>query len=241
MEHITKTCNSNNFLTYGFRDKANYQIIKTRKKLNLSRFDLKINISGKKDLLIKDFELNLLGDHNIANATAAIVVALNLGIKINIIKKALKKFTGIQRRFTKIFSLQKKEFFDDYAHHPTEIKALLKGVRDVNKNRKIISVFQPHRYSRVNMLEKEFSTCFGLSDEVVLCPIYSAGETKIKNYNQYNFSKLISKNSQVQVFNINSELDLLNFFKKNLFDNELVICMGAGSITNWIRNISKKI
>ena len=95
----------------------------------------------------------MLGDHNIYNATASIAVALNLGVKINIIKKALKKFLGIQRRFTKVFSLGKKDFYDDYAHHPTEIKAVISSARYVYPERKIISIFQPHRYSRVKNLK----------------------------------------------------------------------------------------
>ena len=85
-----------------------------------------------------------------------LAIALNLGIKINIIKKALRKFLGIQRRFTKVFSIDNKDFYDDYAHHPTEIKAVLNSVRDVYINRKIITVFQPHRYSRINLLKDEF-------------------------------------------------------------------------------------
>ena len=90
------------------------------------------------------------------NASAAISVCLNLGIKINIIKNALKNFSGVQRRMTKLFKKNKNEFFDDYAHHPTEITSVLDGVSKVYKNRKIISVFEPHRYSRIMSLKKLF-------------------------------------------------------------------------------------
>ena len=85
----------------------------------------------------------MLGDHNITNSAASIAIALNLGINISVIKKSLKKFTGIQRRFTKIFSINGKDFYDDYAHHPTEIRAVLNSARHVYPKRKIISVFQP--------------------------------------------------------------------------------------------------
>ena len=126
----------------------------------------------------------MIGDHNITNATASIAIAINLGIKIDKIKKALKKFLGIQRRFTKIFSFGKAEFYDDYAHHPTEIRAVINGARQVNKNRKIISVFQPHRYSRVKNLKNDFASSFSASDEVVLCPVYGAGEKLTYNFSQ---------------------------------------------------------
>ena len=230
-----------NFLTYGFDKKSNYQILNLKKKQTYSIFDLKIKLTGSRILKIKNIRLNLLGNHNIRNSTAAIAIALNLGVKTEIIKKALKKFSGIQRRFTKVLSMDKRDFYDDYAHHPTEIKAVLEGARHVYKNRKIISVFQPHRYSRVKLLEKDFASSFKLSDQVVLCPVYSAGEKDLYKYNEEKFSKLISKNSKTQIINIKDQHDLKNFFKKNLFSDELVICMGAGSISTWIRKIAKEL
>ena len=183
----------------------------------------------------------MIGDHNIRNATASIAVALNLGVKINKIKKALSKFLGIQRRFTKVFSIGRREFYDDYAHHPTEIKAVINSAKEVYKDRKIICIFQPHRYSRVKSLKVEFAKSFKLCDEVVLCPVYSAGEKIKYNFNQNNFSKLIAKKSNVQVINIKNQIDLKNYFKKNLFNDEMVICMGAGSISGWIREIGSEL
>ena len=237
---LINKCKKINFLTYGFQKKSNYQIINVNKKLNYSIFDLKIKTKEKKVKKIKNIHVNLLGNHNIKNATAAIAIALNIGIKIDVIKKAIKKFSGIQRRFTKVFSIGKKEFYDDYAHHPTEIKAVINSVRQVNKDRKIICVFQPHRYSRLKMLKTDFASSFKSIDEVVLCPVYSAGEKLRYNYNQKNFSKLIAKKSDTQVINIYNKNELENYLKKNLFSNEMVICMGAGSISSWIREIGDK-
>ena len=174
------------------------------------------------------------------NATASIAIALTLGINIKYIKKALIDFKGVERRFNKIFSYKKNDFYDDYAHHPTEIKEVLNGVRKVNKNRKVICIFQPHRFSRIKLLRKEFSKSFKLADEVVLCPVYAAGEKIDKNFNNYAFSNLIIKNSHVNVINIQNELDLFKYFRNNLLNNELVICMGAGTISSWIKKISKK-
>jgi len=183
--------------------------------------------------------VNLIGDHNIKNTTASIAIALNIGIKINKIKKALKKFLGIQRRFTKVFSIGKQEFYDDYAHHPTEIKAVIDSARQVNKSRKIISVFQPHRYSRLNLLKNDFASSFKNSNIVILCPVYSAGEKKTYNFKQDHFARLISKKSKVQVINIKNQNELKNYLKKNLLNDEMDICMEAGSISNWIREIGE--
>ena len=232
---------SKNFLTYGFDKSSNYQIINVNKNKNYSVFDINVKNSKNKIYKIKKIKINLLGNHNISNTTAAIGIALNLGIKINIIKKALKQFLGIQRRFTKVFSIKKREFFDDYAHHPTEIKAVIEGARQVYKNRKIVCVFQPHRYSRIKALKKEFASSFKSSNTVVLCPVYSAGEKIKYNFNQDNFSKLISKKSRVQVINVANRQELKNYIKKNLLDEEMVICMGAGSISSWIREIGNQL
>ena len=140
-----------------------------------------------------------------------------------------------------MFSIKKREFYDDYAHHPTEIRAVIKGARQAYKDRKIICVFQPHRYSRVKFLKNEFALSFKSSNVVVLCPIYSAGEKIKHNFNQNSFSQLISKKSKTQVINIKDQKELKNYFKKNLLDNEMVICMGAGSISNWIKEIGNEL
>ena len=237
LRELISKCKTRNFITYGFSKNANYQIVNVKKKIGYAIFDLKIKLSSHKLSVIKNVVVNLIGDHNITNASAAIAIALNLGVKVNKIKKALKKFLGIQRRFTKIFSIKKREFYDDYAHHPTEIKAVLNSARQVYENRKIICVFQPHRYSRLRLLKQEFAKSFKLANTVVLCPVYSAGEKLNFNFNQQSFSKLIFKKSKVQVININNKDELKKYFKKNLINDELVICMGAGSISNWIREI----
>jgi len=232
---------TNNYLTYGFDKNSNYQITNVKKKRNISIFDLRIKILNKKIYKIKNIRINLIGDHNITNTAASIAIALNLGITANKIKNALKNFLGIQRRFTKIFSLGSIDFYDDYAHHPTEIKAVINGARQVYKKRKIICIFQPHRYSRVNSLKNEFALSFKSCNEVVLCPVYSAGENMIHNFKQNSFSKLISNKSKVQVINIKNKKDLKNYIIKNVLSDEMVICMGAGSISNWIREIGEEL
>ena len=226
-----------NFLTYGFSKKANFRIFNAIYKKNYSVFDLRICIKGFKNTVIKKIRLNLIGRYNVLNSVSAIAVGLHIGIKINIIKNSLKKFTGIQRRLTKVHERNNKEFFDDYAHHPTEIKSVLESIKMTYTNRKIITVFQPHRYSRLKFLKKDFASSFKNSNLVILCPVYAAGEKIDKNYDQIEFAKLITLNSNVQVILIKDEKDLRKFFIKNLISNELIICMGAGSISKWIREM----
>ena len=241
LKSLLPICKTRNFLTYGFDRRSNYQITNVRKKRDCSIFDLRLKFPSNKTSNINNIVVNLIGDHNITNATASIAIALNLGVKVNKIKKALKKFLGIQRRFTKVFSVGKREFYDDYAHHPTEIKAVINSARQVYEDRKIICVFQPHRYSRVKSLKNEFASSFKYSDTVVLCPVYSAGEKIKYNFNQDNFSKLISKKSKTQIINIKNQKELKSYFKKNLLEDEMIICMGAGSISNWIREIGDEL
>ena len=233
---LTKIKNKN-ILTYGFNKKADYRISNSRYNSDNSTFDLFYKDLNNKKKSIKNINIKLIGEHNILNACAATAVCLNIGVKIEIIKKALKNFSGVQRRMTKIFTKNKNEFFDDYAHHPTEIASILKGVKKSFKDRKVISVFEPHRYSRVMLLKDAFSKAFAKSDLVLVCPLYAAGEKKNSKFDIYKFAELISKNSKKQTVLVKSEIELANFLKKNLITDEIIIGMGAGIISKWIRNL----
>ncbi len=239
--NIVKKIKTKNYLTYGFSKKADYQVIKVLYKQQNSRFDIRYRNENGKLITERNIVIKLLGKHNILNALAAISVCLNLGLKFKNIKNALLNYSGVERRMTKLFSKGHNEFYDDYAHHPTEIKSILDGVKAVSKKRKIISIFQPHRYSRVKNLKFKFANSFLNSDVVVLCPIYAAGEKKDKSYDQYNFSKLISKYSKTQVVNISEENDLTKFLKKNLINDEIIIGMGAGTISKWMKGLKQKL
>ena len=239
IKKLKKKIKTKNILTYGFSSASDYQIIKPKYNLNSCKFDLIVNNFLGKKIIIKNIVLNLIGKHNILNSVAAISVCLNLGIKIKIIKKALLKFTGVQRRMTKIFEKNENQFYDDYAHHPTEIHSVLEGIKKVANKKKITSVFQPHRFSRVQSLKKEFSKSFKFSDRVVLCPVYAAGEKIDKNFSIIKFGKMISTNSKVNVILVKDEEGFKRFIKKNLIRNEIIIGMGAGSISNWMRNLKQ--
>ena len=240
-KEIIKQVKTKNFHTYGTDKKSQFFIKNILQSKKFSKFSINIKLPGKKNYNINNLKIPLLGLHNIRNATAAAAVASTIGISIKIIKAALKEFRGVQRRFNEIFTFKKAIFFDDYAHHPTEIKELLNGVRKVYKNEEIICVFQPHRISRLKDLKKEFSLSFKNAHSVILCPIYAAGEKLKLGFNYLNFAKEIIKNSKVNVFLVKNEIQLARFIKQNIYGKKIVIGMGAGSISNWIRNLPKLI
>ena len=241
IKKILNKIKNKNILTYGQSKKSNYRISNIRYKIDYTLFDLNYKNIDNKNKIIKNINLKLIGEHNVLNATAAIAVCINLGVGINIIKKALANFSGVQRRMTRIFIKNKNEFFDDYAHHPTEISSILDGVKKVYKKRRIITVFEPHRYSRIISLKKEFSKSFIKSDLVLMCPLYAAGEKKKLNFELFNFANSISKNSKTQVVMIKNQKELSNYFRKNLISDEIIIGMGAGSISQWMRELKSSI
>jgi len=240
-KEIVKKLKVKNYYTYGTDNNSQFCIKNISQSKEFSKFNINIKLPGKKNFIINNIKIPLLGHHNIRNATAAAAVASTIGISKKIIKEALKEFKGVQRRFNKIFVFREATFFDDYAHHPTEIKELLKGVRHVYKKEDIVCVFQPHRISRLKDLKKEFSSSFKNANSVILCPIYSAGEKLKLGFNYLNFAKTIIKNSKVNVFLIKNENQLARYVKQNIWGKKIVIGMGAGSISAWMRNLPKLI
>ena len=237
LKKIIRKLKTKNYYTYGFHKDSNFKICNPKYEISQTKFDLKVKNTGSKELHIKNNLLNLISKYNVLNASAAIGLCLNLGLNVSIIKKALKNFSGVQRRLTKVFKKNKIEFYDDYAHHPTEIKSVLDGFKEVTLKRKIITVFQPHRYSRIKSLKLEFASCFKNSDQVILCPVYAAGENIDIEYNNEKFARLITKFSKTQVILIKDENDLSKYLKKNLISDEIVIGMGAGTISKWMNNL----
>ena len=238
---ILKNLNSQNIYTYGKNKKSNFLIQNIKQNKTYTDFDLKINLPNKKQRFIKKIKIPLLGIHNVRNAVAASAVAITVGISIKKIKAGLLNFKGVQRRFNKIFSYKNVDFYDDYAHHPTEIKFVLDGVSKVYKNYEKVCIFQPHRISRLKDLRKNFSFAFKDADTVVLCPIYTAGEKIKLGFNYLNFAKEIIKNSKVNLFLVNNEFQLAKFLKNNVYGKKIVIGMGAGTISNWMRNLPNLI
>ena len=156
-----------NVLTYGYSSEADFQIKNLEYKKNKAFFQ----IFKKQNEENIEFELPMYGDHNVANAAAAITVALYLKIPIENIKKGLKNFKGVKRRFTKVCNWNGIDIIDDYAHHPVEILAVLSAARKYTSGR-VIAIHQPHRYTRLESLMSDFSKCFDEADIVGITPIY---------------------------------------------------------------------
>ena len=230
-----------NFYTYGINLKSNFLIRNINQKKEITVFDLVVNLPNKKKQIIKKIKIPLLGIHNIRNSVAAAAVALTVGITIKDIKNGLSRFKGVQRRFNKIFTFNGVNFYDDYAHHPTEIKMVLDGVSEVYKDYEKVCVFQPHRISRLRDLRKEFSFAFQKADIVILCPVYLAGEKIKLPFSYLKFAKEIIKNSKVKLFLIKDNIQLAKFIKRNIYGKKMVIGMGAGTISNWMRKLPELI
>ena len=214
---LIKKLKNHNYYTYGTNPNANFYIKSIKQNVNFTKFDLIVKVPNKKNLHIKNLKTPLIGIHNVRNSVAAVAVALTIGISIVNIKKGLLNFKGVQRRFNKIFTLNNIDYYDDYAHHPTEIKFVLEGVNNVYKNYDKVCVFQPHRISRLKDLKSEFSFAFKDADIVILCPIYSAGEKLKLGFNYMDFAKEIIKNSKVKLFLVNDNYHLAKFIKNNMY------------------------
>ena len=238
---LLKKIKIKNFYTYGISSKSQFQIKNIKQVREFSEYDLAINLPGKKNIVISKIKIPLLGIHNILNSTAAVAVALTIGISAIVIKNGLKEFKGVQRRFNKIFTYRETSFFDDYAHHPTEIKEVLKGVRAAYKKEEVICVFQPHRITRLKDLKKEFSLSFKKADTVILCPVYAAGEKIKLGFNYNNFAKDIIKNSKVKLFMINDQYELAKLVKNTIYGKKIVVGMGAGTISAWMKELPSLI
>jgi len=240
-QDLLKKIKIKNFYTYGVNSRSQFRIKNINQNKNFSEYDLIINLPGRKNTVINKIKIPLLGIHNILNSTAAAAVALTIGISKNVIKNGLKEFKGVERRFNKIFTYRETSFYDDYAHHPTEIKEVLNGVRSAYKKEEVICVFQPHRISRLKDLKKEFSLSFKKADMVILCPVYAAGEKIKLGFNYNSFAKNIIKNSEVKLIMVNDQYELAKLIKSTIYGKKIVIGMGAGTISAWMKELPNLI
>jgi len=234
---LIKEIKNKNFYTYGEKNNSNFRIKNIKQYEKFSEFNVDVNLPNKKIFYIKKLKIPLLGIHNIRNSVGALGVALSVGIPIQKIKKGLMNFKGVQRRFNKIFTYNDIDFYDDYAHHPTEIKVVLQGVKKVFRRHDKVCIFQPHRISRLKDLKKEFTYAFKDADTVILCPIYTAGEKIKLGFSYESFAKEIIKNSSVRLFMVENKFQLAKFLKKNMYGKKIVVGMGAGSISSWIKEL----
>jgi len=218
------------FYTYGIENLNQWRTGNIKNNKKNTEFD--IYYRGRKE---DHINLSIFGTHNALNATAAYISLRYSGINRKIIKEGLLNFKGMKRRLDLISSVGNVLFYDDYAHHPQEIKTTLKALRDIYPDRNIKAIFQPHRYSRTLILYREFAKAFDCADEVHLTDIYPAGEKQIKNVS----SKLILDEARKKGKNFFKFTETIDF-AKNIRKNDLIITLGAGDVYKILDEIRIK-
>jgi UDP-N-acetylmuramate--alanine ligase len=234
-------------LSYGFSEQADVRAICYQQQQNVSKFQ--VLLPGESQP--KDVVLNLPGKHNVLNALAAIAVAVELSIDFAIINKALMNFHGSGRRFQihGDFSINANKFLlvDDYGHHPKEIEAVIASIREGWPERRLVVVFQPHRYSRTQQLLQEFIEVLAYADQIILLDIYSAGEAKIPNISSQILGELILENYGKKAILIAKDLsvnleDLLLFeLNKVVKDGDIILMQGAGDVGKLTAKLVEKL
>ena len=191
------------------------------------------NLYHKANLLIPNLRLNIPGLHNVENAVAAAVLALRAEVEVSAIKTALSSFKGIKRRFEYIIDNENFSFIDDYAHHPSEIDAIVQSVRELYPNKKLTVVFQPHLYSRTRDFASGFANSLSKADELILLPIYPARELPIEGVD----SSIIASDISIGNVELVNKEDLLN--KLKFSDLEVLLTLGAGDIDRLVPKIKQ--
>ncbi len=223
------------YVTYGLNRENDYRAVDITLKPGYSGYTV---LKGQKK--IGDIEVANTGLHNVINSLGACVTGLEMGIEFDTIRKGLELYRGVGRRLELVGNLGDVVFYDDYAHHPTEIKLALKSLRHIYPKRKIVVMFQPHRYTRTRDLYKDFPESFKNADRVFISPIYPAGEKPIKGVN----SNLIVKEfeNQDKIRFCTSVKKIFQEVKNELNGNEVCLTLGAGDIcqiNNRITELTK--
>lgn len=228
-------------ITYGENPQADVRFSNVRIDGTRSLFDIEIRRRRTgKVIHIKDLVMPMPGRHNISNATAAVAVANRLGISSEAIAKGLASFGGVKRRFTLTGEWNDIKVFDDYGHHPVEIKAVLKAAREACKGR-VIAVHQPHRFTRLSSLFEEFAACFNDADSIFLAPVYAAGEESIEGIDSQTLVSRIKANGHRDARYLPSQEDLAAMVAEIAQPGDFVVLLGAGSITYWAASLPKEL
>ena len=230
---LIKKVNNRRIVTFGLNEGADLRAKNIVYKNNNTEFDIEF-LDGSRH--IKNLNFPMVGEHNILNVLAAVAVARHLRVEDSDIRKGLMEFKGVGRRFTNLGTFKNVTIIDDYAHHPTEIKATLKAAKQ-SSNGRVLAVHQPHRFSRLSNLFDEFSNCFDDADIIGITPIFAAGENIIEGATSEKLISRLSVNYSNPVIKIEDEKSLLSFVITHAKPNDIVVLMGAGSISSWANNL----
>jgi UDP-N-acetylmuramate--alanine ligase len=220
-------------LTYGENPQADVRLADLDHVDGHSRFSVVFRgRDGGDEHTISNLVLPMPGRHNALNATAAIAVAHELGVSDDLIRKALASFGGVKRRFTRTGEWNGVTVIDDYGHHPVEIAAVLKAARESSRGQ-VIAVVQPHRYTRLHDLFEQFCTCFNDADAVIVADVYAAGEAPIEGVNRDALVTGLRARGHRSVTALEGPDKLASLVKTMARPGDYVVCLGAGSITQW--------
>ena len=218
--------------TYGFNAQADVRVVDLSYAQGTAYFDVALRDGS----MIEGCTLPMPGDHNVSNALASVAVALHLGMSSDAIRAGLHSFKGVNRRFTKVAELDGVTIVDDYAHHPVEIAAALKAARQSHSGR-IMAIHQPHRYSRLHDLFDDFCTCFNDADVVGITDIFAAGEAPIAGADRDSLVIGLTGHGHRNAMAVADEAALKAFLTEHCQPGDMLICLGAGSISAWAHGL----
>ena len=222
-------------ITYGLNPQAEIRATNVSMGADGAKFDVRIAPTGSEPIEIADLTLPMPGGHNVLNALAAIVVAHELKVAPDAIRKGLAGFGGVKRRFTTTGVAKGIRVVDDYGHHPVEIAAVLKAAREVQaaSGGKVIAVVQPHRYTRLRDLFAEFSSCFNDADAVIVADVYAAGEAPIEGVSKASLVEGLQRSGHRRALPLEGPSGLAALVASEAKPGDMVVLLGAGDITNW--------
>jgi len=239
VQNIIGRIRDRRIVTYGFSALADIRADNVTPVSGGTKFDaLILDKEGERRTL--SIHVPIPGRHNVQNALAAIAVALELGISDEAIVAGFERFEGVKRRFTKVGEADGAIVIDDYAHHPTEIRAVLAAAREGADGR-VIAVMQPHRYTRLQSLMDEFQSCFNDADVVFVTPVYPAGEEPIDGVDSAALAEGLRAHGHRMVRAVADQKELSRELRDLAADGDMIICMGAGDITKWAAALPQTI
>ena len=228
-------------VTYGENPQADVRYSNLHMEGATAVFDVDIRRRKEGDAIaIRDLRLPMPGRHNVSNATAAIAVAHELGIGAEAIARGLAAFGGVKRRFTRVGTWRDVAIFDDYGHHPVEIKAVLSAARDACSGR-VIAIAQPHRYTRLASLFDDFAACFNDADTVAIAPVFAAGEDPIDGVDSGELVSRIRAAGHRDARLLKGPEALAPLVRDTAREGDFVICLGAGNITAWAAALERQL
>lgn len=229
------------YVTYGLSAPADVRAVNLHSEAGTTSFDVEVRDRKAGTVRVIDsISLPMPGVHNVQNALAAVAVGLEMEVSDDVIRKAFKGFGGVKRRFTKTGEVDGVTIIDDYGHHPVEIASVLKAARDSFKG-DVIAVVQPHRYTRLQSLFEDFCTCFNDADTVLVAPVYEAGEQPIEGITHTSLASGIRSHGHRLVDIFEQPQDLAALINKYAKRDDVVVCLGAGSITKWAHDLPDEL